>query len=371
MKRTELAVVHGQPRHSTNQGRTKFVNLLLSVVLPGMMMAAAHAQRPVSVGRGSYADQPPATAGDKIRQFATRDLNLVQEDDRPIPTNQWWSDLLVNRFPRSLWVSPLKVDTNERGLEVFFPTRWANAGNDPVSEFPVAVGGKDFQAAGVRAKQWSDWGLVFRMGQSPVRYIDVTLLRGAPYVWIEYAGVQPQFRFQGAADCRYFDLTGRPIALPLSADCLGIQNGGRCHGLFAPDGTRFLPSRDGIDVLFAGKSRYLVLCPLPARKDLAYFHRYAFAIPRDSKLAWKYDPARGEVATTWTITTEVLKGSESQVIQGWLPHHYRRTSHDLAFNKLEYLSRAARCAAPRAISSRSHTVSRALCRTCRPQAGTM
>ena len=70
----------------------------------------------------------------------------------------------------------------------------------------------------------------------------------------------------------------------------------------------------------SGRARYLIFCPLPARSDLAFFHRYAFAIPRD-KLTWNYDPAKGEVATTWTVTTEVLKGSESQVIQGWLPHH--------------------------------------------------
>ncbi len=162
--------------------------------------------------------------------------------------------------------------------------------------------------------------------------------------------MQPELRFQGAAECRYFDRTGRPAALPLTADCLGLQYRDRCYGLFAPDGTRFLPGREGIDVIFAGKSRYLVLCPLPARKDLAYFHRYAFAIPRDSKLTWKYDAARGTVTSTWTVTTEILKGNEPQVIQGWLPHHYRRTMHDLAFNKLEYLSPRGRSAAPRATS---------------------
>ncbi len=71
-----------------------------------------------------YADQPPTAAGDKVGQFALHDLNLVQEDDRPVPTNQWWTDLLVNRFPESLWALPLMADTHERGLDVFFSTRW-------------------------------------------------------------------------------------------------------------------------------------------------------------------------------------------------------------------------------------------------------
>jgi endoglucanase Acf2 len=292
----------------------------------------------VAVGKGSYADRPPPEADAKAREFDVRPLNLVKEDERPIPSNQWWTDLLVSKYARSLWPFPFKIDTNQDGLEVFFPKRWASEGNDLISEFPLRVGGQDFKAADARAKDWSDWGLVFRMGESAARHFDVTLLRGSPCVWIEYHGVQPELGFQQAGDAHYFDLTGQALALPATADCLGIDYHDRCYGVFAPDGTQFRVADKGVKIAFSGPTQYLVVCALPGRRDMPTFHRHAFAIPRVSKLSWTYEPAKGTVTTIWQITTEALKGSERQVIQGWLPHHYRNTRHDLAFNGLDYLS---------------------------------
>ncbi len=174
----------------------------------------------------------------------------------------------------------------------------------------------------------------------------MTLVRGSPCIWVEYHGIQPELGF-GGAQVKYFDLAGRPLALPVAGDCLGIEYKNRCYGLFAPDGTRFVAKKDGLVVAFSGGRQYLVLCPLPARKDLRTVYRHAFAIPRGTRLSWEYNAARGAVTTTWKITTEALKGSEKQIIQGWLPHHYRHTTHDIKFNGLDYLSPRGRlrCAA--------------------------
>jgi hypothetical protein len=317
---------------------SRLTTLLLGGVLAGTTSVPAEAQRPVPVGKGSYADAPTPQTPFKMQEFNVRPLYLVHEDDRPIPTNQWWTDLIANKFARSLWAFPLKIDTSERGIDLFFPTRWADAGNDPVSEFPLSVGGKDFRPADARANRWSDWGVVFRLGESPGKYFDVTLVRGMPCVWLEFAGVEPELRLAGGAPGRFFSRRGGPLVLPAAVDCLCIESAGRCWGVFAPDGTRFLADGNALGVAFSGRARYLVVCPLPSRGDLEYCYRYAFAIPRDTKLSWKYDPAKGTVTTHWAITTEVLKGSEPRVIQGWLPHHYRDTASDLALGKLEYLS---------------------------------
>ena len=136
--------------------------------------APAPGEKAVAVGKGSYADSLPPEADAKIKEFAARKLNLVKEDDRPIPTNQWWTDVLVSQYGRSLWTFPLKIDTTPKGLDLFFPTRWCAEGNDPESEFPLQVGGTDFKSAGARAKDWSDWGLVFRMSQAVRRINTLT-----------------------------------------------------------------------------------------------------------------------------------------------------------------------------------------------------
>src|SRR5581483_11975361 len=42
------------------------------------------------------------------------------------------------------------------------------------------------------------------------------------------------------------------------------------------------------------------------------------------------------VTTIWDVQTESLKGSETRVVQGWLPHHLRTTKQQLQFNGLQY-----------------------------------
>lgn len=296
------------------------------------------AQKVVSVGKGSYASSPPASMGEKVLAFQKKELFLVKDDGRPIPTNKWWSQLVVSKFARSLWAFPLKVDTSEKGLEVFFPTRWGSDGRDPVSDLPLGVSGTDFKPQDARAKDWSDWLVSFRMAETAAKYVDVTLGEGMPAVWIEYHGVTPQLTLPNGVEAQFFDLTGKPCTLPTSGDGIGIRYRDRQFGLFAPDNTRFRFENGKLTLAFAGKSQFLVLCPLPAVKDIAAFHRYAYAIPRNTQLAWKYDPAKAAITTTWKITAEPLKGDNTQVLQGWLPHHYRRTTNDLAFNNLDFLS---------------------------------
>jgi endoglucanase Acf2 len=47
-------------------------------------------------------------------------------------------------------------------------------------------------------------------------------------------------------------------------------------------------------------------------------------VPRDTQLSWNYDRRAGRITTTWKVITEPLKpGASREVIQGFLPHHWR------------------------------------------------
>jgi endoglucanase Acf2 len=305
------------------------------------------AQEAVPVGKGSYASAPPPSADEKSRALQSQQLYLVKEDGRPIPTNKWWTQLVVSRFAKSLWSYPMRVDPSEKGLDIYFPIRWMPGGNDPACNMPLNVSGKDFVPADARAKDWSDWLVSFRLGQKADRYMDVTLGEGMPYAWIECHGVQPVLTLPKGAEAKLFALDGKVIQGTYSGDCIGITYSDRSYGIFAPDGTKFNLSDSGVSLEFSGKAEYLVVCPLPTSKDLTYFHRYAYAIPRNTEVSWQYDAAAGRVTTNWKITTEVLKGTEKQIIQGWIPHHYRKTTNNLVFNHMDYISPRGplRCAA--------------------------
>ena len=72
-----------------------------------MLTRAAVAQVPVPVGSGSYADRPPLSEGDGPQLMLSREIFVQPGEKRPIPTNDWWTDLLVSRFAGDLWALSL------------------------------------------------------------------------------------------------------------------------------------------------------------------------------------------------------------------------------------------------------------------------
>lgn len=328
-----------------------FTALLLSSCL---VVPSVNAQEVVTVGKGSYAATPPPEAVSEAKKAQGKERYIVSEDARPIPTNKWWTQLVVSRYAKSLWAFPLKLEANERGLNVFFPTRWQPQGNDPASEFPLTIGGIDFKPQNSRAKDWSDWLVSFCMGEGDGKFLDFTIGEGMPYVWVESTGVDPTIALPGGGgQPKFFERSGKAITKngPVKADSLGIEVGGRSYGVFAPDNTQFTLG-ETIAIKYAGKDRYLVVCPLPKKQDIADFYKYAFAIPRKTTLSWNYEPTKGQVTTTWTIETESLKDKQTDILQGWLPHHWRSTTTDLKFADIEYLSPRGllKCAAGRSFS---------------------
>lgn len=310
------------------------------------------AQQPVAVGGGSYASAPtPGMMVDKkagvdaVAEVESRKLFLMKEDARPIPTNKWFQNLLLKDFGTGLWAMPHKVDATREGIEIFQPVSFSGDGVRAIAEWPLVITGRDFKPVDSRAKDWSDWSVSFRSFESETRFMDVTLGEGMPAVWCEFTGVQPIIAFgaqhgkgaRGKNAAKLFNLAGAVATLPATGDALGIAYEGRVFGVFAPDGTKFEQTEAGISVAFAGRASFLVVCPLPSEKDIAHFHRHAFAVPRDTQLSWNYDRTAGSIATTWKIVAEPLKpGAAGKVIQGFLPHHWRENTAKLELDGPSY-----------------------------------
>ena len=290
----------------------------------------------VEAGKGSYASFPPPDA-ENWRKAVDKPLYLTPDAaGKPIPTNKWWTNLITDKYAGQLWSFPQQTKANEQGLEITFPTRWNDAGSDPISENPLRVGGADFVPVDARAKSWSDWLVTFRLAQSGDKFFDVTLGRGLPYVWIESKGVSPTLKIDGAAT--FFNEASANIELPAQSDGFGLSFGGRSYGVFAPTGTQWMRAGDILTATFAGAKQFLVICPLAHNSDLKLFHQTAYAIPRDSQMTWDYQPDKAQVVTKWHLQTEALQGTEKRLVQGWLPHQWRDTTGDLKLDGPQYLT---------------------------------
>jgi len=468
-----------------------------ALILPGL-----HAAEPtaISLGAGSYASFPPAHEG--ATPTAMLDWPIYTETThRPIPSNDWWTDLLVSRYAGTMWALPFGVAADGSGLVLYYSTNWNSNGRTLVQEFPLRVEGvvpvfydtndlliTDFEATNypagwtttgsafgsgpaagaaagqsavsgfmgsrlvnsyrpgdgatgtlrsapfpishsnlhflsaggnwptqtavrltvngtvvrtttgentenlkwhtwdvsdlvgqtgrldlidtatggwghlcadqfflsndptnqagkwstaflprdARATDWSDWLVSFALMQDASRRLDITMGRGLPFVWISCTGVD--LRIRSGTGVRYFNEAGTLGGFPVTTDHVGVAYAGRAYGLFAPDGTQFSATTSVLSVTFTGTNRWLTIGVMNSTNDLAFFQNYAYAQPTNTVLNWTYDVEGGRVHTDWSLQTKILKGTNTQVLQGWMPHHYRTTSNDLAWTGRTYVT---------------------------------
>ncbi len=465
--------------------------------------------RAIPVGAGSYAEHPPAHEDDgrdrdRIADTLAKKLFIDESKDGvAVPTNAWWTDLIVSQYAGRLWAHPLCVTADSQGIEIFNPTEWSEDGRDRVLDSPIGIRGEvtpgeqstspailiaDFESANypegwlatgeafgegtaegsldgqspvdefagerfvnsfnggdpatgslespefkierdyihllvaggnlpelahvdlmvggqavhsatgnntssptqhtwdVRelkgktatieilddatggwghilvdqivmtdspeasgaeagnrfaptealAMDWSDWMIRFRMPQTDTQFMDVTLGHGMPSVWLEFSAVSPIV--ECGSEAAWYGPSGATLSASAEGDAICIERGGRYYGIFAPDGTTFRRTGGEIHVDFGGEAEWLVVSALPTPTAFEKFREKAFAIPRKTTFSWEYDPIKGEVLTKWVIDAEALKGSNRDVIQGWIPHHYRETQQDLPFDDVQYRS---------------------------------
>ncbi len=203
---------------------------------------------------------------------------------------------------------------------------------------PAAKYTGSYTPANSEVTDWSDWGFRFGLPDTQGRRMDITLARGVPFVWTTYTGLMPQI---GLGSATLYDTNGNVISTAsgnFTNSAFAFDYQGRSFGVYTPDNTVFIANSTYVQAELSGTNNYLVYGLLPAHTNLAEFAQYAFAEVTNTAYAWNYDIPNGRVVTTWNLATSPLKGSGKNTLQGWLPHHYRTTSNNLAFKPYTYLT---------------------------------
>ncbi|MET3501300.1 hypothetical protein ABIC45_002912 [Mucilaginibacter rubeus] len=159
------------------------------------------AQTAVPAGAGSYASFPPvAQATGQTGDFINKRPIYVADNKRnlPVPTNDWWTDLVVNgKNAGSLWAYPLVLDPDPRGLKLFFPTKLFSQGTGMNMDYGggITIGADGYEPTTAVAKEWTDWGLVISMPDSSgEKNMEVTSAHGVPFTWVETKPTRRAFR---------------------------------------------------------------------------------------------------------------------------------------------------------------------------------
>ncbi|WP_146242483.1 discoidin domain-containing protein [Curtobacterium sp. MCPF17_047] len=96
------------------------------------------------VGSGSFAPTPPTSISDSADVQKTVDQHLYidpSQAGKPVPTNQWWTDLLVSKYSGDMWAYPFVSSNSQDGTKLTYPTKWNSDGTAMQLESPVTVSG--------------------------------------------------------------------------------------------------------------------------------------------------------------------------------------------------------------------------------------
>lgn len=369
------------------------------------VVMTAGAQEVVKVGKGSYASYTPLELcrseyhvpgdygwkGDQSKYMQYRQLWLHERDGQPIPTNDWWTNLITQPYSGRMWAYPQIVQARPYGVDVQAPSFWIDNGTEMKSNTVLSVAGTDFAPTAAIAESWHDWDVEFSMSDGE-RLMYVTMAHGMPFTWIEMRGITPQLSLARsswtaadftATEVEFVGTDGRPLfngaaSERVVTDRLAMKMGGDVYGVYLPEGTAVTLDGGRLNVSFSGSQQYVSVGMLHSVDELTAMSEYAYSVPRDTRVTWRYDAAAGKMRTRWTVTADDLRtgvsipdisdpatppvppmepgrpeddGSltvgtgeggydgpahatrrsqvgEVKVLQGFMPHHYRDTGND-------------------------------------------
>ncbi|MFC8241766.1 glycosyl hydrolase [Streptomyces chartreusis] len=281
----------------------------------------------IEVGKGSYSDVRPAgrqgpsnSGGQPVEPKVTPAMA-----DKPVPTNDWWSSLIFQRFAGNPWSEnmyghPLTYKAVSGGLEVGYPTTRQIVGGGRQYEFPhkadLTLGLAGLNSPDAKADGWSDW-TVTPYWNDGARTLRTTIGHGLPYVYAEGTG--------GAAQ---ISAAAPPTVFADQGHVLGVTISGHHYALFAPSGSDWTVSGNEIRADLGSKD-YFSLAVLPAKEALADYKKYAFSFVTGSEVDWDYREGDGEVKATYTLTTEAKEGEATGTFQALYRHQWLHTSDPL------------------------------------------
>ena len=132
----------------------------------------------------------------------------------------------------------------------------------------------------------------------------------------------------------FYDETGAKVEAAAIKGSFVASNGKAFVGVTVPEGATF--TVEGGQPRIHG-AKYVVFSFLPAVEDFAAYNAVAKNKVAKGTFKYAYDPAKGQITTTFDLTTTNLDtGAAGDTFLGFLPHHWRKGKLGTAFNTYTY-----------------------------------
>ncbi|MFT4661699.1 MAG: endo-1,3(4)-beta-glucanase [Patiriisocius sp.] len=284
--------------------------LFLILILSSLTLSAQ-----VDVGSGSYTTVFPGTdvAGRNWFPSGTPQLsgNAV---GKPVPTNDWWSKLIKENHADNLFNYPMTLKTINQGLiATYIP--WGPIGDSA----PIEIGLTGLNASHVTVSDYSDWTVTMNWNDGS-HELEATSGIGMPFVYFE----------KDANDVVEIKVNSGSASISNELLIIANATSGVDFVFYAPVGSSWFQSGSTYTSTLNGNT-YWSMAMLPqstvnVNATAQAYKKYAYVFPSNTSTSWTYNEETSVMSTTFSVTTDVKEGVETNVLQGLLPHQWSNLS---------------------------------------------
>ena len=291
--------------------KSKFCKVLLIFLF--LIFNVTFAQ--VSVGDGSYTTSFPGTDSAGRNSFPSGSPQISGNAiGKPVPTNDWWSKLVKENHADNLFNYPMTMKTTNQGLVITY-IPWGVIGDSA----PIEVGLNGLNTSQTTVSDYTDWTVTMNWKDSD-NELKATSGIGMPFLYFE----------KDSNDIVQIKVNSGSASI--SNELLIIENAtsGADFVFYAPLGSSWSQSGSTYTSTLNGNN-YWSMAMLPQSTSnvntvAQEYKKYAYVFPSNTEVSWSYNEANSKLTSTYTVTTDVKEGSETNVLLGLLPHQWNNLS---------------------------------------------
>ena len=279
----------------------------------------------VNVGNGSYTTAFPGVdiAGRNGYPSGTPWLSGAAQN-KPVPTNDWWSDMIKTDHGAKAFNYPLSFRSLPTGLNINYTIPLSSRPNEyrePMSGVEaIVVGTEGLSVNNSTVSDHSDWSVTMNWGNE----FNATVNIGSPFVYFEKSNSSSLAKIN-------VNFNGADVVPDGNKLIIKNNMNNSNYVVFAPSGATW-QGQNGVFTSSLNGKNYWSMALLPPGEDLESaineFQKFAYAFPDETIVDWNYNESNGKLRTSFTIVPDVKEGSNTQVLQGLLPHQWDRLAND-------------------------------------------
>ena len=290
----------------------------------------------VQVGAGSYLED---IALMQPREPVYKTDNITG----PIPSNKWWTSLLVNKWGNSLVTLPGKAQYDENGLALLYagegvPTGDGGAVNaNGEYDFHVNAGNLNPAKMNALVNDYSDYGVEVILTDDDTPKMVTNFVKGSPYFYFEFSDGNSA-EIYSTNISKLYDSNGNTILTQngdsFTADHIGMEIENhtetnetviRNFGIYVPEGTVFRKVGSKIKMQLGSGENYMSIGVLQSAGELEYLYQHAYAFVKDTVTEYEVRSSESKVVTNIKSVVELKRqGFSSDTLMCLLPHQWKK-----------------------------------------------